>query len=159
MSNKKLKGFTIIEVVLVLAIAGLIFLMVFIALPALQRSQKDTQRKNDLSRIMTQLTNYESNNRGEFPDDLISGDLSFVENYLGGVDNVTSGGDYKDPKTGTGYVFKPDLDVSGVGQVGYKKGAICGTDGAADETNASDRQYMLIMKLEGQNAPYCVDNR
>ena len=38
-------GFTIIEVVLVLAIAGLIFLMVFVALPALQRSQRDTQRK------------------------------------------------------------------------------------------------------------------
>ena len=32
------KGFTIIEVVLVLAIAGLIFLMVFVALPALQRA-------------------------------------------------------------------------------------------------------------------------
>ncbi|OYX35483.1 hypothetical protein B7Z00_05080, partial [Candidatus Saccharibacteria bacterium 32-50-10] len=31
----KQKGFTIIEVVLVLAIAALIFLMVFIALPAL----------------------------------------------------------------------------------------------------------------------------
>ena len=38
-------GFTIIEVVLVLAIAGLIFLMVFIALPALQRSQRDTERR------------------------------------------------------------------------------------------------------------------
>ena len=37
------KGFTIIEVVLVLAIAGLIFLMVFLALPALQRSQRDSQ--------------------------------------------------------------------------------------------------------------------
>ena len=35
------KGLTIIEVVLVLAIAGLIFLMVFIALPALQRNQRD----------------------------------------------------------------------------------------------------------------------
>ena len=34
MSTKSKKGFTIIEVVLVLAIAGLIFLMVFIALPA-----------------------------------------------------------------------------------------------------------------------------
>ena len=45
------KGFTIIEVVLVLAIAGLIFLMVFLALPALQRSQRDTQRKNDISRL------------------------------------------------------------------------------------------------------------
>ena len=35
------KGFTIIEVVLVLAIAGLIFLMVFVALPALQRGQRE----------------------------------------------------------------------------------------------------------------------
>ena len=43
------KGFTIIEVVLVLAIAGLIFAMVFIALPALQRSQHDQSRKNDRS--------------------------------------------------------------------------------------------------------------
>ncbi|MBP9489769.1 hypothetical protein KBE88_03345, partial [Candidatus Saccharibacteria bacterium] len=48
-------AFTIIEVVLVLAIAGLIFLMVFIALPALQRNQRDTQRKNDIARIVTQF--------------------------------------------------------------------------------------------------------
>ena len=33
----KQEGFTIIEVMLVLAIAALIFLMVFVALPALQR--------------------------------------------------------------------------------------------------------------------------
>ena len=39
---KNKKGFTIIEVVLVLAVAGLIFLMVFLALPALQRAQRDT---------------------------------------------------------------------------------------------------------------------
>jgi len=51
------RGFTIIEVVLVLAIAGLIFLMVFIALPALQRNQRDTQRKNDMGRLSTALTN------------------------------------------------------------------------------------------------------
>ena len=41
-SSSQAVGFTIIEVVLVLAIAGLIFLMVFIALPVLQRSQRDT---------------------------------------------------------------------------------------------------------------------
>ena len=52
MRNSK-KGFTISEVVLVLAIGGLIFLMVFIALPALQRSQRDTQRKDDLARFMS----------------------------------------------------------------------------------------------------------
>lgn len=55
------KGFTIIEVVLVLAIAGLIFLMVFVALPALQRSQRDTQRRNDMSRVDTSLVQYQTN--------------------------------------------------------------------------------------------------
>ncbi|MBQ3470691.1 type II secretion system protein [Candidatus Saccharibacteria bacterium] len=60
-TNSK-QGFTIIEVVLVLAIAGLIFLMVFVALPALQRSQRDTQRRNDMSRVDTSLVQYQTNN-------------------------------------------------------------------------------------------------
>ena len=55
------EGFTIIEVVLVLAIAGLIFLMVFVALPALQRSQRDTQRRNDMSRVDTSLVQWQTN--------------------------------------------------------------------------------------------------
>ena len=59
MRNSK-KGFTIIEVVLVLAIGGLIFLMVFIALPALQRSQRDTQRKDDLARFMSATIEYQN---------------------------------------------------------------------------------------------------
>lgn len=59
------KGFTIIEVVLVLAIAGLIFLMVFIALPALQRNQRDTQRRNDYSMLSSAITSYASNNGGK----------------------------------------------------------------------------------------------
>jgi prepilin-type N-terminal cleavage/methylation domain-containing protein len=67
------KGFTIIEVVLVLAIAGLIFLMVFIALPALQRNQRDTQRKNDLSRIQSAVNSYQANNKGKIPG---SGELN-----------------------------------------------------------------------------------
>ena len=61
-------AFTIIEVVLVLAIAGLIFLMVFIALPALQRNQRDTQRKNDIDRFLTAVQNYQSNNKGVVPE-------------------------------------------------------------------------------------------
>ena len=55
------KGFTIIEVVLVLAIAGLIFLMVFIAFPALQRSQRDTQRTDDMARVQSQLMSWQNN--------------------------------------------------------------------------------------------------
>ena len=64
MATKNIKskeGFTIIEVVLVLAVAGLIFLMVFIALPALQRSQRDTQRRQSISSVHAALTQYQTN--------------------------------------------------------------------------------------------------
>ena len=62
---KSKKGFTIIEVVLVLAIAGLIFLMVFIALPALQRSQRNTQRRDDYSMLVTAVNSYMASNNGK----------------------------------------------------------------------------------------------
>lgn len=61
------RGFTIIEVVLVLAIAGLIFLMIFLGLPALQRSQRNTARKQDYSTIASAIQTYKANNKGEFP--------------------------------------------------------------------------------------------
>ena len=79
-TNKK--GFTIIEVVLVLAIAGLIFLMVFVALPALQRNQRDTARKNDMSRLVTAVQNYSSANRNNIPTNTLAGWQSFVNQYL-----------------------------------------------------------------------------
>ena len=62
---KDKRGFTIIEVVLVLAIAGLIFLMVFIALPALQRSQRNTQRRDDYSMLVTAVNSYMASNNGK----------------------------------------------------------------------------------------------
>lgn len=63
--TKSKRGFTIIEVVLVLAIAGLIFLMVFIALPALQRSQRNTQRRDDYSMLVTAVNSYMASNNGK----------------------------------------------------------------------------------------------
>ena len=41
--------------------------MVFIALPALQRNQRDTQRKNDIGRVLTAVQKYQANNRGNMP--------------------------------------------------------------------------------------------
>ena len=61
------RGFTIIEVVLVLAVAGLIFLMIFLALPALQRSQRNEQRKRDMGEVAGAIQNYRSANKGKLP--------------------------------------------------------------------------------------------
>ena len=63
----KKQGFTLIEVVLVMAIAGLIFLMVFIALPQMQRLQRDTARKDDMMTFVEAVKKYQSNYRGTLP--------------------------------------------------------------------------------------------
>ncbi|MFZ2560465.1 MAG: type II secretion system protein, partial [Candidatus Nanoperiomorbaceae bacterium] len=57
--------FTIIEVALVLAIAGLIFLVVFIAWPALQNSQADTARRQDVNRVVSGLESYKVDHQGD----------------------------------------------------------------------------------------------
>ncbi|HSW79441.1 MAG TPA: type II secretion system protein [Candidatus Saccharimonadales bacterium] len=54
------RGFTIIEVLIVLAIAGLIMIIVFLAVPSLQRSSRNTQRKHDASLITATLADFKT---------------------------------------------------------------------------------------------------
>lgn len=90
--EKSKKGFTIIEVALVLAIAGLIFLMVFIALPALQRQQRDTARQEDINALVAAIKKYQSNNRGALPggsDRLPLTGVTYDINYNGENNKTT----------------------------------------------------------------------
>lgn len=65
--NKGQSGFTIIEVLIVLAIAGLILLIVFLAVPTLQRNQRNAGRKQDGGKLVTAVQNFVSNNNGNLP--------------------------------------------------------------------------------------------
>lgn len=67
--TKREEGFTIIEVLIVLAIAGLIILIVFLAVPALQRNSRNTQRRNDVQTILGSIQEYSNNNNGALPPD------------------------------------------------------------------------------------------
>lgn len=62
--KRKESGFTIIEVLIVLAIAGLIMLVVFLAVPALQRNSRNTQYRNEASRLLGAYNEASSNNAG-----------------------------------------------------------------------------------------------
>ncbi len=70
--KKDNKGFTIIEVMIVLAIAGLIILIVLLAIPALQRNGRNTQVKNDASAVSAGVSEYKSNNDGQPPNSITS---------------------------------------------------------------------------------------
>jgi len=139
--KNKEKGFTIIEVVLVLAIAGLIFLMVFIALPALQRSQRDTQRRDDVSKFVSQLSQYSTNNRGSLPKD--SDINSFVTSYM-----KPSDGEFNDPTTGNVYTMRTGVGVTpGEGEMQYALNAKC--NGEDVTSGGTSRQAAIRVKLEG----------
>lgn len=62
--SKRQQGFTIIEVMIVLAIAAVILLAIFLAVPALTRSSHNTQRKNDAAHLAGVISEWESNNGG-----------------------------------------------------------------------------------------------
>lgn len=147
------KGFTIIEVVLVLAIAALIFLMVFIALPALQRSQRDTQRKNDMSRVLTAIQNYQSNNRNGLPDDsTLTNSGNFIAKYL-----KVGGDTFTDPN-GTDYSFNTSpvpSSFTGDGIITFTRHAVC--DGESLKPNQGGQKIAFQYKLEGGGVD-CVSN-
>ena len=148
-NNKK--GFTIIEVVLVLAIAGLIFLMVFLALPALQRSQRDTQRKNDASRLRAAVTDYTSNNRGALPWTGNTLDRNFIGNYV-----TVNDSRFNDPSTNNSYTVTPSTGPHAapttLGNMVVSNRAQCGTDGAIVAGNA------IVVSVKTENGvANCVE--
>lgn len=61
------RGFTITEMMIVLAIAGMILLIIFEAIPALQRSSRNNQRRQDVQTMLAAVSHYELNDSGNFP--------------------------------------------------------------------------------------------
>src|SRR5581483_11604752 len=55
-------GFTIIEVMIVLAIAAVIMLIVFLAVPSLQRNNRNTQYKSEAGRILAAANEFVTSN-------------------------------------------------------------------------------------------------
>ena len=136
LTNNK-KGFTIIEVVLVLAIAGLIFLMVFTALPAMQRSQRDTARRDDLARFLTQITNYQTNNRGKLPGTGATDGATMAKDYANFMINyLWAGGDqFVDPDGELYQIGGVCVKFGDSGSAKWGNGATCeGTGIASTDT-------------------------
>lgn len=150
LKSGKQKGFTIIEVVLVLAVAGLIFLVVFLAVPSLQRSQRDTQRRQDAGRFISQIGQYQSNNRGKVPSVATLQD-NFIERYLLVDEDVWS-----DPKTDSQYEYTEEAAPSEPGLFYYGVNMKC--DGENAVSGGGARSVVVVMKLEG-SGQYCVDNQ
>ncbi len=106
------KGFTLIEVVLVLAIGGLIFLLAFLAFQQVSTNRRDTQRRSDAARLIAELENFKVDTGGypsapanTFASENFAGAGTnqlgiFVGSYLGGANYINP--------NGATYVFAKD---------------------------------------------------
>lgn len=77
------EGFTIVETLITMAIAGLMLALIIMAIPALIRNGRNNQRKQDAAAILQAVSHYELNNSGSMPSA-----CSFT---------CTSGGNFLDP--------------------------------------------------------------
>lgn len=164
--KKNNKGFTIIEVMIVLAIAALILLIVFLAVPALQRNSRNTARKGDVSRISAAVTEFLSNNNGTLPAVGAAGtattDAAAIANNAGNLSQY-------DFKTGTaaeddklavidltsGAAANP-TDTTKITIV--RKAKCSGTAGAA--VTGTNRQTAILYSTESSGATpnnLCID--
>jgi type IV pilus assembly protein PilA len=157
----KKEGFTIIEVVLVLAIAGLIFLMVFIALPALQRNQRDTARNNDVSNIASAVTSYSSNNRGAFPTtaNLAEYVKDVSDNTVSVIVNGTAGAQTLAAATGTAPATGATPAVQD-GLIVITQRTKCGASTGSQVLSAgSNREFTVVTRIEtGSGVAFCQNS-
>lgn len=138
---KKLKnnqhGFTIIEVMIVLVIAAVILLIVFLAVPALQRNSRNTQRKNDAANILAAINEYSSNNNGQLPNS-----TQFTNDVL---PNLNTGFYDKDTEVNFGGAGAQDTDI--VVLTGFK----CDASDPNGLGDGSSRQFVVLFKVETAN--------
>ncbi len=157
LKRNRQKGFTIIEVMIVLAIAGLIMVVVLIAVPQLQRNQRNSARQAIVARMSTEINNYAGNNNGNIPASATN-ITDLQTRYFNGVER-------RDPRTGSPMTITyvatapatgvpTGADLPALGQVFYRNSRSCNGEALA---GGSARNFALWIQQEG-GAIFCIDN-
>lgn len=135
-ARKQTEGFTIIEVLIVLAIAGLIMLIVFLAVPALQRNSRNTSRRSEAGRYAAAANEFVSNNNGTLP---VAADSGTIVTAVGATQYYT----------GATVAAGNQGAWTNTSQVRIVTGAVC--NGAAT-TGGTTRQMAVQYGLEPATA-------
>lgn len=157
-------GFTIIEITLVLAVAGLIFLIVFLAVPAAQRAVRDEQRRKDTGLLLSAVLSWKLNTNKKMLD--TNADLQSLKtkNYFKAVD-PSSGQPYTLPFYSHS-VIHTAVTIPAVGEIVYVSGHHCGSDPGGNTLITAEPvmathnlpQFAVLTKLE-LGGVYCLDSR
>ena len=152
--KRKSEGFTIIEVMIVLAIAGLILLIVFLAVPALQRNAHNTSIKNDVSGLLGGVNEYTNNNNGVVPTTVSNGTANSVDIGAAGSNVATVKLGYIDASTASnvtlGKLASGTKSAPAVGVINIWTNAACDSTAAGQaKVGSGSRSVVALFTLEG----------
>jgi prepilin-type N-terminal cleavage/methylation domain-containing protein len=148
--SKKEQGFTLIEIVIVIAIAAALILLVFLAVSGAQKSKRDQITKTSAGEVGAALENWESNNGGVAPATNTALGTSYIS-----TTNV------KDGLGGAPAAAKNTATASsGAGnEIIYSGNAQCvKDDGPGGMKLGSSTNYAVDYWSESAGADVCVDN-
>ena len=151
------EGFTIIEVIIVLVIGAVIMLAVFLVVPQLQRTQRNSRAQNDVRRILTAAEQYAANNNNTYPNCGASATadkplLTAGPNACTVITNIT--GDVKTP-TNTDYATVVVAPTT-TGQIAIVKNVTgCASPGTTPDF-AAGTKFMVVTFNDG-GGTYCLE--
>lgn len=163
LQKRKSEGFTIIETLIVLAIVGVIMVIVFLAVPALNRSSRNNALSTDVNNLLSGISEYSNNNGGRLPSSFNpdaftagSGTVTLDDNAITGENELTVklGGTLQALSWGTG-TTTTITTTSNVGdaQIITGTGAVCNATntGLVGTTSGSTRSVAIVYAAEGSS--------
>lgn len=152
------QGFTLIEITIFLAIAGLLVAFVFIAYDRGQRGRRDNTREVDLGLVADNLEKYKNSNYGggQYPSA-----STFVTEFTPSGAGANPHGfalqNHQDPLAHQDYIYGSTQSPA-AGQpagISYTYGYACGVDTGVTAVAGT---YRLTIGLESSSTGFCVDN-
>ena len=168
-SLKKTRGFTIVEVMIVLAIAGVIMSIVFLAVPQLQRSARNSQRDTDANNFVSAVNECLSNNNGSvtstcFPS-AAADTATAPSTYGNGTSDIIKASGYLDLTKITqltSITVNTQTNTtaavpSGTAAMAVFVGNIC-SNGAPTTTGAGPNNFVVLYNRETKSStiPVCI---
>lgn len=142
---KKQTGFTLIEIVIVLAIAALIMVIVFLAVAGAQRAQRDNTNKAAAGQALSQAEQFLANNSGLYPA------TAMPSPYLEKITSSTG----TNPSSAVGAVSAFAKDSFGKITVSTKATCNASKDAIIAGGNT---QAAVLWYSEGSGASQCITN-
>lgn len=146
--KNKSKGFTIVELLIVIVVIGILATLVIVTFTGIQQKARNSQRQTDINAVDSHVEAYFAAN-GYYPTLADLNSDSFRTNNLKGLDPQA----LIDPKGGSIQGTTDSSHYSYVASASAGSGLTCDNTQPSSTTNQCDA-FVLTATLEGSSTPY-----